>query len=93
MANNKTTGRPGDKVQQALYHPVIRASDLAQYKYCARAWWLGSVMGTPSANVRELQQGEAMHQAHGRRVWAASALVIAAVVLVVLALVLFVASL
>jgi hypothetical protein len=66
---------------------VIRASDLAQYAYCARAWWLGSVKGTPSANVRELQQGEAAHQSHGRRVWASSALVIAAVVLMILALI------
>jgi hypothetical protein len=43
-------------------------------------------MGAPSANVRELQQGEAVHQAHGRKVWASSALVIAAVGLIVLAL-------
>jgi hypothetical protein len=72
---------------------IIRASDLAQYKYCARAWWLGSVLGAPSANVREMQHGEAAHQAHGRKVWASSALLVVAAVLVVLAIVLFVASL
>jgi len=72
---------------------VIRASDLSQYKYCARAWWLGSVMGAPSANVREMQHGEATHKTHGRKVWASSALVIAAVVLAVLAIVLLIASL
>lgn len=98
MPGDKKTGRQGDRVQPTPNHPaslspphpVIRASDLAQYKYCARAWWLSSVMGAPSANVRELQQGEMAHQAHGRKVWASSALVIAAAVLIVTALVILV---
>jgi len=70
---------------------VIRASDLAQYKYCARAWWLGSVMGAPSANVRELQDGEAAHQAHGRQVWWSRALLVVAVIIAVVALVMLIA--
>jgi CRISPR/Cas system-associated exonuclease Cas4 (RecB family) len=48
---------------------VIRASEIGQYAYCARAWWLGSVMGVPSSNVREMAQGEAMHRQHGQAVW------------------------
>ncbi len=53
---------------------VIRASELVQYSYCARAWWLGSVEGVPSTNVRELEAGTAAHERHGRSlqlsVWA-----------------------
>lgn len=66
---------------------VIRASELAQYGYCAKAWWLGSVMGKASTNVREMQSGTAAHQQHGRAVWLSSALRVAAITLVVVALV------
>ncbi len=45
---------------------VIRASELGQYVFCARAWWLGSVERIPSANVRELEAGAAAHERHGR---------------------------
>ncbi len=65
---------------------VIRASEVGQYKYCARAWWLGSVLGRPSANTRELAEGEVAHRRHGRAVWASRALTIATVALVVVAL-------
>jgi hypothetical protein len=46
--------------------PIIRASELAQYAYCARAWWLGRVKGYQSANVKALEHGTARHHAHGR---------------------------
>lgn len=72
---------------------VIRASDIGQYAFCPRAWWLGSVMGVASANVRELAQGEAAHQQHGRTVWAAQTLRVLAIGLVVLAVVVLLASL
>lgn len=64
---------------------VIRASELAQYGYCAKAWWLSSVLGKPSANTREMQRGTATHQQHGRAVWLSSALRVAALLLVVVA--------
>jgi hypothetical protein len=48
--------------------PVIRASDIGQYTYCARAWWLGRVKGEPSANVEAMRRGTATHRLHGRRV-------------------------
>lgn len=47
---------------------IIRASELGQYDYCAKAWWLGSVEGVPPSNVRELQAGTAAHETHGRQV-------------------------
>ena len=46
--------------------PIIRASELAQYEYCARAWWLHRVKGYRSANVKALERGTARHRAHGR---------------------------
>jgi len=47
---------------------IIRASELGQYAYCAQAWWLGSVKGVPSANVRELDAGASAHEQHGQAV-------------------------
>jgi len=64
---------------------IIRASEIGQYKYCAKAWWLGSVMGVPSANTRELAQGDMTHRRHGQGVWLAVALRWLAMGLIVLA--------
>lgn len=47
---------------------VIRASELGQYAFCAKAWWLGSVDGVPSANVREMDAGQSAHEQHGQTV-------------------------
>jgi len=48
---------------------VIRASELGQYSFCAKAWWLGSVEGVPSANIREMDAGTSVHEQHGQAVW------------------------
>lgn len=53
---------------------IIRASEVAQYVFCAQAWWLGSVEGHPSANRQELAAGEATHARHGWGVRASLAL-------------------
>lgn len=53
---------------------VIRASELGQYAYCARAWWLQAIREIQPANTRDLQQGDAAHRQHGRAVWLAGAL-------------------
>jgi hypothetical protein len=50
------------------HDPVIRASEIAQYAFCARAWWLGRVQGYRSSNVAAMRRGEAGHRAHGRAV-------------------------
>ena len=47
---------------------VIRASEIGQYVYCARAWWLGSVQGLPSSRQQDMAAGEAAHAHHGRGV-------------------------
>jgi hypothetical protein len=47
---------------------IIRASEIGQYDFCAKAWWLGSVEGVQPSNIRELQAGTAAHEEHGRKV-------------------------
>ncbi len=71
---------------------IIRASEIGQYVYCARAWWLGRVLGFRSANVEAMRQGTAQHRAHGHAVvgyhrlrWLAVALLVLAVMVLVAA--------
>ena len=47
---------------------IIRASEVGQYAYCARAWWLQRVKGHSPRNVEALQRGTAAHAEHGRGV-------------------------
>jgi hypothetical protein len=47
---------------------IIRASELGRYAFCAKAWWLGSVEGVPSANAREMDAGTSAHEQHGQAV-------------------------
>ena len=49
-------------------HRVIRASEVGQHTYCARAWWLGQIQGLESTNVREMAHGDQAHEAHGELV-------------------------
>jgi CRISPR/Cas system-associated exonuclease Cas4 (RecB family) len=72
---------------------IIRASELSQYAYCARAWWLGVVMGVQSTNTRELQHGLNLHRAHGQQVWWSRVLIWVAVGLVALAAIVLIATL
>ena len=70
---------------------VIRASEVSQYAFCARAWWLGRVKGYRSTNVRAMRWGSARHEAHGRAVEGYNLLQRLALALVVLAGVLLIA--
>ena len=72
---------------------VIRASEIGQWAYCSRAWWLGSIKGVPSTNTRAMAQGQKVHQQHGRAVWAARALRKVSMVLFAVAAVMLVAAL
>lgn len=49
------------------YH-WIRASEIGDYVFCRRAWWLKRVRGVAPQNVRQLEAGTAHHQQHGRLV-------------------------
>ncbi|GAP62354.1 hypothetical protein ARMA_0777 [Ardenticatena maritima] len=44
-----------------------RASELNEFAYCRRAWYLRHVRGYTSANQTELAEGENAHRQHGRR--------------------------
>jgi CRISPR/Cas system-associated exonuclease Cas4 (RecB family) len=66
---------------------VIRASEIGEYVFCHRAWWLRQVQGETSTNTSELADGTAHHARHGRQVSLAGALRTLAVLLLLAALV------
>lgn len=45
--------------------PIIRASEISQYVFCHRAWWLGTVRGYRSVNEAALAAGTQTHARHG----------------------------
>lgn len=47
---------------------LVRASDLAAWEFCHRAWWLAHVRGAEHKNPAALAAGDAAHAAHGRQV-------------------------
>ncbi len=51
--------------------PLIRASELAQYSFCQRAWWLSTVKRIPSNNQAALTRGTQTHSDHADQVRAA----------------------
>ena len=53
---------------QTTDNTIIRASELGEYVYCARAWWLRREQGVESRNVAAMQRGRAAHDQHGRAV-------------------------
>lgn len=65
---------------------IIRASEVGQYAYCARAWWLGRVLGYESERAEEMRLGQEAHRAHGRMVVGYQRLQQAAYILLLLAL-------
>ncbi|MCS6774010.1 MAG: hypothetical protein RMM31_09075 [Anaerolineae bacterium] len=70
-------------------HPtgrVIRASEIGAFVYCARAWWLGTIIGLPTKNTSALQQGVELHRRHAVKVVAALVLLGVALALAGLAL-------
>jgi len=52
--------------------PLIRASELAQFDFCRRAWWLGTVKHLPAENQAWLRRGRRQHTHHSRQVQLAS---------------------
>lgn len=47
--------------------PIIRASEIGQFVFCQRAWWLGTVKGYRPVNEAALDAGTQAHIRHGRR--------------------------
>jgi hypothetical protein len=70
---------------------LIRASEIGQWAYCQRAWWLAR-QGHPNRNTAYLEAGTIAHAVHGRRVAASHRSRILAIVLLALGLVLLLAA-
>lgn len=71
---------------------IIRASEIGEYVYCARAWWLRRVQGVAPRNVAALRSGQQAHDRHGRAVATAQAQRRLALLLAALALLLLAAT-
>jgi len=68
---------------------MIRASEVGEYVYCARAWWLRRVAGEEPEGHERRELGTLMHEAHGRGLRLSGAALAAGVALLLLGLLLF----
>lgn len=64
---------------------VITASEVGQYAFCARGWWLGRVQGCPTTHVQEMVEGQFAHEVHARVVAHCERLLRLAQLLIILA--------
>lgn len=55
-----------------MSYKIIRASEIGEYIFCRRAWWLRRVGGVRPDNIEELAAGTHYHQQHGRLVFQAN---------------------
>jgi CRISPR/Cas system-associated exonuclease Cas4 (RecB family) len=60
---------------------VIRASEIGEYVYCARSWWLRRVVGWEPSGAERRAEGVRRHMRHGRMVALSSWLLLIAGVL------------
>lgn len=42
----------------------LRASEISEYVYCRRAWWLRRTEGYQATNIKAMQAGTKYHQRH-----------------------------
>jgi CRISPR/Cas system-associated exonuclease Cas4 (RecB family) len=68
--------------------PIIRASEVGEYVYCARAWWLRRVLGLEPAGRERRERGSVLHRRHGRAVAGSRMLVLLGTALAVVAVLL-----
>lgn len=54
--------------------PIIRASEVGEYVYCARAWWLRRVAGLEPIGYERRERGRVLHRRHGQTVVVSGAL-------------------
>jgi CRISPR/Cas system-associated exonuclease Cas4 (RecB family) len=59
---------------------LIRASEVGEYVFCHRAWWLHMVEGLETENQERLGAGTRRHRRHGLRVAAARILFISGLI-------------
>jgi hypothetical protein len=65
---------------------IIRASEIGEYVFCRRAWWLHHIQGLESENRAPMDAGAARHVQHGHAVQRADTLTRAAIILGAVAL-------
>lgn len=72
--------------------PMIRVSELSEYVYCARAWWLRRVAREEPAGSARREWGTLLHRRHGYLVrlssmvfWLAGILLAAALIILIAA--------
>jgi CRISPR/Cas system-associated exonuclease Cas4 (RecB family) len=70
---------------------IIRASEVGEYVYCARAWWLRRVAGEEPAGQARRDSGTIRHARHSRAValsgaliWLAALLLVAGIALIII---------
>jgi CRISPR/Cas system-associated exonuclease Cas4 (RecB family) len=83
----------GSKVEREVARErlqIIRASEVGEYVYCARAWWLRRVAGLEPAGHARREHGTALHRRHGRAVMGSWALLLLGGLLAVVALALII---
>ena len=51
-----------------MSYRVIRASEIGEYLYCRRAWWLRRTKQIRPGNIQELVAGTEYHEQHGKLV-------------------------
>ncbi len=71
---------------------ILRASEIGEYVFCHRAWWLHRVQGLESANRAQMERGTVGHAAHGRTLQRAERLRRIALILLAVALILAVTA-
>lgn len=68
------------------HNDTVSASEVGQWIYCHRAWWL-SRQGATNQNVKPLARGEKAHQRHSRQVASASLMSYLARILMIIAII------
>ncbi len=66
--------------------PVIRASDIEEYVFCPRAWWLRRVKGIEPGALEKLDEGHEFHRYHQKQVLALNKLWVAGIALLLVGL-------
>ena len=67
----------------------IRASEIGEYVYCQRAWWLHHSVGLEPAGRERRERGMAQHTQHGRQVWLSHLLFVSSLILLASAAIVF----
>lgn len=71
---------------------TIRASEVGDFTYCARSWWLRRVAGEEPAGHERRAAGVVLHARHGRAVSLSSAMLWMGVIALAAGLLLFLVS-